>query len=196
MGRETDTDKKILQAGIELFARQGYHGTSIKHITDKLGLTKPAVYAHFAGKAEIVHKIIQIYETDFVDELIRTVDECPGSALDKLHRAISFVSEFGVNNLSLAVAFISLGIELKGDPDFEPVLIRINSKYEAYLTELYRQGIRQGIFKKNLDPTIMALLFNAISRGMFLQWIDSRHRLDGEQYMRNFRITFFNGILA
>ena len=181
---------------MELIARQGYHGTSIKHITDKLGLTKPAIYAHYTGKAEIIHKIIQAFEREYLDQLIECVTGHAGSALDKLHRAISFVSEFATRNLDLVIAFHAINSELKADPEFESALARIRIKQEAFLKDLFGLGIRQGQFKKHLDPEVLSHLFLAFSRGMFQQWLESRNRLDGDLFMRNFREAFFKGLLA
>lgn len=57
MGRNKypeETVAKILDAALELFCVQGYEGTSIQDIVDRLdGMTKGAVYHHFKSKEEI-----------------------------------------------------------------------------------------------------------------------------------------------
>ena len=57
MGRNKypeETVAKILDAALELFCAQGYEGTSIQDIVDRLdGMTKGAVYHHFKSKEEI-----------------------------------------------------------------------------------------------------------------------------------------------
>ena len=57
MGRNKypeETVTKILDAALELFCAQGYEGTSIQDIVDRLdGMTKGAVYHHFKSKEEI-----------------------------------------------------------------------------------------------------------------------------------------------
>lgn len=55
MANRKNRDQKIIEAAVELIARQSYHGTAVKHITDKLEMTKLAVYSHFVSKTEIVH---------------------------------------------------------------------------------------------------------------------------------------------
>ncbi len=54
MGRNKypeETVAKILDAALELFCVQGYEGTSIQDIVDRLdGMTKGAVYHHFKSK--------------------------------------------------------------------------------------------------------------------------------------------------
>jgi AcrR family transcriptional regulator len=46
-----DTRQRILDIARELFATQGYAGTSIAHIATRLGTTKAALYYHFQSKA-------------------------------------------------------------------------------------------------------------------------------------------------
>jgi AcrR family transcriptional regulator len=50
----SDTKQRILDIARELFARQGYTGTSIADIARELGTTTAALYYHFPSKADIL----------------------------------------------------------------------------------------------------------------------------------------------
>lgn len=54
-----ETKTRILEAALELFAQNGYAGTSMSDIAARLGITKPALYKHFAGKHEILERIVE-----------------------------------------------------------------------------------------------------------------------------------------
>ena len=56
--RRTDTRERIVTAASGLFAERGFAGTSIRDISDALGLTKAALYYHFASKEEILRAIV------------------------------------------------------------------------------------------------------------------------------------------
>ncbi|MHA2248683.1 MAG: TetR/AcrR family transcriptional regulator [Candidatus Hodarchaeales archaeon] len=196
MASRNNTAEKIIQAAVELIARRGYHNTSIKDITDKLGLTKPAIYAHFRSKAEIARRIIELYELEHVDREIQIVENLEGTAVDKLHRVLSFGSEFRATNLDLYIAFLSLRHHCKNDPEFEVILTRVRVKHETFLENLLRLGIKQGVFKNSIDPQMIALFIGAVARGMSEEWMDRRNQLDGEQLNRAFRTVLFKGIEA
>jgi AcrR family transcriptional regulator len=49
-----DTRDRILDIALDLFTEQGYDGTSLREIADKLGVTKAALYYHFSSKEEIL----------------------------------------------------------------------------------------------------------------------------------------------
>ena len=54
-----NTRERILETALELFAKKGYLGTSMSDIAAQLGITKAALYKHYAGKQAILARIIQ-----------------------------------------------------------------------------------------------------------------------------------------
>jgi AcrR family transcriptional regulator len=48
------TREKILDVALDLFTEQGFDGTSMREIAERLRLTKPSIYYHFASKEEIL----------------------------------------------------------------------------------------------------------------------------------------------
>jgi len=58
VARQSDTKQRILQTARELFARQGVQQTSLQEIADRLGITKPALYYHFASREDLVRSIV------------------------------------------------------------------------------------------------------------------------------------------
>lgn len=54
-----ETKERILETALELFAQSGYLGTSMSDIAARLGITKAALYKHYAGKQEILDRIVQ-----------------------------------------------------------------------------------------------------------------------------------------
>ena len=53
-----DTKQRILETALELFAQTGYLGTSMSDIAGQLGITKGALYKHYASKQEILSSIV------------------------------------------------------------------------------------------------------------------------------------------
>jgi len=54
-----DTRQRILDVSAELFVEQGYDGTSLREIAERLGVTKAALYYHFTSKAEILRALLE-----------------------------------------------------------------------------------------------------------------------------------------
>jgi AcrR family transcriptional regulator len=58
MARPSGTKERIQAVAQELFIAQGVQKTSLRQISDRLGITKPALYYHFASRDELVRSII------------------------------------------------------------------------------------------------------------------------------------------
>lgn len=54
-----DTKERILETALELFAQNGYLGTSMNDIAGRLGFTKAALYKHYTSKQEILDRIVE-----------------------------------------------------------------------------------------------------------------------------------------
>ncbi|WP_030451693.1 TetR/AcrR family transcriptional regulator [Herbidospora cretacea] len=58
MARPTDTRDRILATARELFLEKGVRDTSLQHIADRLGITKPALYYHFSSRGDLLRTIV------------------------------------------------------------------------------------------------------------------------------------------
>jgi AcrR family transcriptional regulator len=57
--RSEQTRGQLLAAAAELFDQRGYIGTSLSDITDRLGMTKGALYFHFRSKEALAAAIVE-----------------------------------------------------------------------------------------------------------------------------------------
>jgi AcrR family transcriptional regulator len=54
-----DTRDRILQVALDLFIEQGYEKTSLREIAERIGVSKAALYYHFASKEEIFRTLLE-----------------------------------------------------------------------------------------------------------------------------------------
>lgn len=69
-----DTRERILSVANELFIEQGYEGTSLREIADRLDITKAALYYHFRSKDEILETLLAPFDT-LLDELLHRLED-------------------------------------------------------------------------------------------------------------------------
>lgn len=194
--KKRKTEEKILEAALDLFFKKGYTATSINEITDSVGLTKGALYSHFKSKEALLHSLFDAYKKNFLDELVKSVTAHEGDAVSKLHHAISFYARFGQENLRLVTFLNFISHELKTNESFEFILKNLYREQRILIRDLVRQGIGQGLIKKDLDPDLTAMTFMGLNDGILHHWVINRNALDGRQYVRTMRNVFFGGILA
>lgn len=80
-----ETKERILETALELFAQSGYLGTSMSDIAARLGITKAALYKHYAGKQKILDRIVQ--RMNELDAARAAAYEMPGAAPEDFAQA-------------------------------------------------------------------------------------------------------------
>jgi AcrR family transcriptional regulator len=79
-----DTRERILDVALELFNEQGYDGTSLREIAERLGITKAALYYHFERKEDILlelHLRLHALGRGLLDQLDQLEDDRQAVAL-------------------------------------------------------------------------------------------------------------------
>ena len=92
-----DTKERIMEAALELFAQNGYLGTSMSDIAGRLGITKAALYKHYAGKQEILDRIVErMNEMDYAraEEYEMPETEPDGFAEAYLHTPVEKIRAY------------------------------------------------------------------------------------------------------
>ncbi|WP_086661678.1 TetR/AcrR family transcriptional regulator [Lentzea kentuckyensis] len=90
MARPSDTKQRILQTARDLFATKGVQQTSLQEIADRLGITKPALYYHFASRDELIRSIVTPLLDDGEGFLTRMEARAEVSPLDLVEGFFDF----------------------------------------------------------------------------------------------------------
>ena len=65
MEEDMTTKEKILDEALTLFAENGYDGTSVEQIANKVGIKAPSLYKHYKGKEDILNALIDSAEVRY-----------------------------------------------------------------------------------------------------------------------------------
>jgi AcrR family transcriptional regulator len=83
------TRERILNVALDLFTEKGFDGASLREIAERLGVTKAAIYYHFASKDDILMALhMRLHE--FGKDALRRMTEAPvtlelwGALLDQI----------------------------------------------------------------------------------------------------------------
>jgi AcrR family transcriptional regulator len=87
------TARRIMNVAEDLFARQGYDGTSLRQIAEGAGIREPGLYNHFAGKQALYEAVLHralnpmtIILSELLDEAVdlRDYTDLPAQMTDLL----------------------------------------------------------------------------------------------------------------
>jgi AcrR family transcriptional regulator len=62
---------QLLDVALDVFARQGFHGTSMNDVADAAGVTKPVLYQHWGSKRELYLAVLEEAGHRLVDTIAK-----------------------------------------------------------------------------------------------------------------------------
>jgi len=156
--------EKILSVALELFAKKGYHATSISQIALKAKISKGLMYNYFASKEKLLNEIIQqgfnsLAELEFKSARGTTPEKQLADFVDSV-----------LNNLYLNFNYWQLYLTLLVHPE-------IQKKFERKLTQFRDEFIRTlaSLFRKLKvkEPELEAFLLGTFFDGLVLNFISA-----------------------
>lgn len=100
--QKADRRAAILSAAATLFAEHGYAGVTIEDLGAAVGVSGPAVYRHFPGKAAVLAAILQGASRALLDGAERVLAASPDAA-DALRSLIRFHVDFALGDADVIV---------------------------------------------------------------------------------------------
>ena len=88
---------QVLSVATEVFARQGYHATSMDNIALEAGVSKPILYQHFESKHDLFTTIMDKSIEELAHRLTTTLDTVD-SREDRVHQTFYGYFEFVKEN--------------------------------------------------------------------------------------------------
>src|ERR687887_1415356 len=146
---------ELTREAARLFARQGYHGTSIGDLAAALGVQKGSLYSHIESKEDLLYETMREGAAAFHAALDAIPERLP--ATEKIRLALRAHLRVVVDQLEVATVFVQEWRYLEGTRREEIVAER--RRYEERIRELFREGREQSEFRTDLDESVAALLF-------------------------------------
>jgi AcrR family transcriptional regulator len=153
---------KILSVALELFAKKGYHATSISQIAQKAKISKGLMYNYFASKEKLLDEIIQhgfnsLAELEFetrkgVDPEVQ-LEEFVDAVLDNLY-----------SNFTYWQLYLALLIHPEIQKKFEKKMQQFRDEFVKELASLFRK-------LKVKNPELEAFLLGTFFDGLVLNFM-------------------------
>ena len=149
----------MVRVAARLFSERGYHGTSIQHLADALGLQKGSLYSHIGSKEELLFDVVN----DGADRFLERGEQAaalPALASVRLRRLLVGHVETAIEHLDAATVFLNewryLSEEKRADVKAK------RDRYEELVRGIVREGIDTGEFRADADVRFAATLFLSV----------------------------------
>jgi AcrR family transcriptional regulator len=149
--RSPDSRDEILKAAIRLFARRGFHETSMSEVAREAKVSKALIFWHFKTKEElflaVLNRLLEPYFIDFAEEV---------GALDERAQLRKLVQSYllFVRDNAASVRFF-LGQLLHGEKVPEELGAQVMKLYDGYrdlMVDIIRRAQDKQMCYRNISP--------------------------------------------
>ncbi len=166
--------QEILDVALGLFSDKGFHNVSVKEISQKAEFGLGTIYKFFGNKEGLYHSMVMERAT-----------ECHAilkSALIEHSSAIKCLEEFIKGKIAFFQgnkAFIRLylfetqGVKFSIRAGLEENIRKLHDDILGDLTGLFSRGIKDGVFKTDLPPRLLAVAFDGMSTAVLVEWLET-----------------------
>lgn len=173
-----ETRHRILDAAEQVFQEHGVSHTSLAEIATAAGVTRGAIYWHFANKADLFDAMIQRVFDPLEAKLLELQTNTGDNPIDALRAlALYFIDRVAHDPAYLRVLEISWH---KCEYVGEMATIRDNhlecgNRYLDVLTEGFRLASERGFLTRAVTPRQAAVGMMAVVDGLIVNWtLDSQ----------------------
>jgi len=159
--RSQQTKRNILRESARLFARNGYHKTTISDISKAIGMTQGALFHKFPNKEAILFAVVERLARGF-DEYTDSIQSEESD--DPIKSVVKQMVNHYRKNPEDTICLAALASEFASSG--HPILERIRSAYDRFTMPLAEELAKSGFYK---DPSSTAVAFIGAVQGIAIQ---------------------------
>ena len=138
-GRPGYDQQGILDVAVAAFIQYGYDATSMGVLADRLGLSKSAIYHHFASKDEILDRALDT-ALGALEGVLEQADAAHGRAADRLDQVLRGAVHVLVDKLP----YVTLLLRVRGNTEVERRALARRRAFDRRVTALVSEAQAEG----------------------------------------------------
>ena len=181
-----NTRKIIVGEAARLFALKGYEGASVGDIALATGISKPAIYHHFADKDQIYSEVVGAVLRDMLDNAARSLDGIASPAERLRVFMLAHAAFFEQHRHSYIAAHLGFrGLRSRG----RDAALRLRDDYEGMLRDILADAQRAGALDVPDVPAAGRMILST------LNWMARWYQPDGPQTAREIAARYADMLL-
>lgn len=155
------TQKRILTAAKEEFAKSGLGGARVDEIAERAGANKRMIYHYFGSKEKLFQRVLEDAYVDIrsAEQKLELDSLKPRDALEKLVR---FTWNYYLKNPEFITLVNSENLHKAKHLKHSDVIHQVSQRFVHMVGELLKRGVKSGDFRKGIDPVQLNITIAAI----------------------------------
>ncbi len=182
--------EEICDSIAHLFARNGYHSTSMRDIARELNMNASSLYHYFKGKEDMLFQLMN----DAMDEALVTIEDicqAPIPPEKKLDRVLVYYTKYFAGEQEREILLVNEMSSLKGK--YRTILLEKQRHYVHLIRSILDELVDQGKMKKMSSTTALFAFFGMVH--YTFKWYDKNGLVSLDELADTFMEIFSRGIL-
>jgi len=163
---------ELVLVAFDHIANRGFEGLRVRDVAAQVGINNATLHYYFPTKEDLIKGVvdymIEKFSTPYTVESVG--DESPDAWKEMLAELEDARHNFRDARDRLVV-FIELFIRSLRDPTIAEIFKKLDENWRGYLVDLIERGIRQGVFRAELEPEVIATLIMLQIKGFGFQML-------------------------
>jgi AcrR family transcriptional regulator len=154
--------RRIIQAAGQLFFSRGFAKVTVDEIAAALGISKKTLYQHFGSKDELLRAVVRALINDAAASVERLINDDGIDFIDKLTGLMRLIT----TRVSLISRPFADDMQKYAPELWQEVQEFRHRKVMANFGKLIRRGQALGLFRKDVDPQLLTVIYAATIQGV------------------------------
>jgi AcrR family transcriptional regulator len=182
---------KISKAMISLLKKKSFDAITWVEIAETAGVNEALIYKYFKDKRNLMHDVLQEYNSDFLKILRQHLQAAEGT-FDKIRTFISSTLNYYHETPVFAKILI---IEVRSFPAFfKSETYEQIREYSNILMKIIEEGVKRGDIRADISPRYTSQMINGAIEHMCLPKVIFGTNVTPESYTDEICKFVFNGI--
>lgn len=168
--------EKLLDQGVSMFMEQGYHGTGIQEVVDKVGIPKGSFYNYFKSKEDFGSKAIIHYSNQFKEFLTSVLEESKSDTLAALNQFFDQLTKlFDDKDCRDGCLIGNFAAEISDSSTLgRETMQKCISEWQGIINEIMIRGQEKKVIRDDIAPNELAdFLLNLLEGSLIRMKIES-----------------------
>lgn len=160
--KKIETRQQLLQVALQLFRDQGYDATTVKQITQSVGVAKGTFFNYFESKEAILPALAE-WRFQKLRETLTVKQGAPTSPVARIKMALCLVTKESITDPALMRRLFASMMKQREEERIGPAFVQL-------LADQVRQAQEAGEIRADLDPLYLGGLIRALFFQQMLMW--------------------------
>ncbi len=164
-GSSAETQREILRAAREYFARDGYRATTNRKIADSVGITPGAIYHYVDSKADLYAAVY----CDTIDHVYTEFEVAAAGEtglIEQFGAVLRCAQDLQAADPSITGFIVAVAQETQRHPDLLARLAPQRGRHTRFFTGLVEAASERGELQSDIDRRAVADLLGAVLTGL------------------------------